>query len=311
MSVSRRRAIRDLVVLGAVGVVSRPAWAAEPHIDFPKRAQDRLSVTSYPFRAYIDAPGNAERDRTKPGMDLKEFAATVAEKFHIHNINPLASYFSSTAPAYISEFRAAVERAGSHVVDLGLAGKVFYDPDAAKREDAVNYGKKWIDVAIEVGSPSVRQHLNPVGGHKADVDLAALSLGKLADYGAKKNIVVNLENDDPVSEDPFFLVQVMEKVGSPYLRGLPDFGHSILPSGDAELNVRGVWHMFRHVWNMCHVKANVVDGQGKVYHIDLARMFGIARESGYEGYYCMEFETPGDPFAGTAQLIRETLRYIS
>src|SRR5438093_12864583 len=90
MNVSRRRAIRHLAVLGAMGVVSRHAWAAEPRLDFPKKAQDRLSVTSYPFRAFIEAPGNAERDRTTPGMDRKDFAATGVEKLTIHHINRLA-----------------------------------------------------------------------------------------------------------------------------------------------------------------------------------------------------------------------------
>jgi sugar phosphate isomerase/epimerase len=308
---SRRRIIQGLAALGLTSLTDWRLQAAEPHLDFPQRAQDRLSVTSYPFRAYIDAPGNTERDRTKPGMDLKDFGATVAKKFNIRNINPLASHFGSSTPAYISEFRSSLEKAGSRVVDLGLGGKMFYHPDAAKREEAVEYGKKWIDIAVEIGAPSVRQHLHPVASYKADVSLAALSLGKLSEHGAKKNIVVNLENDDPLSEDPFFLVQVIEKVDNPYLRGLPDFGNSILPSGDAELNAKAVRGMFRHVWNMCHVKMEVADGHGKIYHVDLARMFAIAREIGYRGYYCMEAEMPSDPFTATSELIRETLKYIS
>ena len=311
MELSRREAIRGLVALGSFSLMSRHVSASGPHLHFPKKAQDRLSVTSYPFRAFIDAPGNEARDRSKLGMDLKDFAKTVAEKFSIHNINPLAGHFSSSTSAYLSEFHTAVEKAGSHVVDLGLAGKIFHHPDASQREEAVNYGMKWIDLALRVGSPSVRQHLNPLAGHKSDGDLAALSLGKLAEYGSKRNIVINLENDDPLSEDPFFLVQVIEKVDNPYLRALPDFGNSILPSGDAELNSKAVRGMFHHVFNMCHVKEEVVDDQGKVYHVDLDRMFRIARESGYTGYYCMEFESRGDPFSGTAELIRKTLKYIS
>jgi sugar phosphate isomerase/epimerase len=311
MELSRREAIRGLVALGSFSLMSRHVSAVGPHLNFPKKAQDRLSVTSYPFRSFIDAPGNADRDRSKPGMDLKDFAKTVAEKFSIHNINPLAGHFSSSTSAYLSEFRAAVGKAGSHVVDLGLAGKIFHHPDASQREDAVNYGKKWIDLALQVGSPSVRQHLHALAGHKPDVDLTALSLGKLAEYGSKRHIVINLENDDPLSEDPFFLVQVIEKVSNPYLRALPDFGNSILPSGDAALNAKAVREMFRHVCNMCHVKDEVVGGQEKVYQIDLDQMFRIARESGYQGYFCMEFESPGDPFAGTAELIRKTLKYIA
>jgi len=311
VSLSRREAIRGLAAISAIGLMPRDAREALLHMDFPKKAHDRLSVTSYPFRAYIDAPGNADRAREKPGMDLKGFGPTMAERFGIHNINPLASHFSSLTPAYISGFRASLEKANCRVVDLGLSGRMFFHPEPSQREEAVNYGRKWIDIAIEIEAPSVRQHLDPVPGHKADVDLAAQSLGKLADYGSKKNIVVNLENDDPLSEDPFFLVQVIEKVSNPYLRGLPDFGNSILPSGDAELNARAVREMFRHVWNMCHVKKDVTDGTGKVYHLDLAGMFRIARESGYRGYYCMEPEMPGDPFTATSELIESSLRHIS
>jgi len=118
MKLSRREAIRSLVAFGSLSTVSRHVSADGPHLSFPKKAQDRLSVTSYPFRSFIDAPGNADRDRSKPGMDLKDFAKTVAEKFGVHNINPLAGHFSSSTSAYLSEFRTAVEKAGSHVVDL-------------------------------------------------------------------------------------------------------------------------------------------------------------------------------------------------
>jgi hypothetical protein len=81
MKLSRRRVIQGLAALGVAGAGDWKLLATEPHLNVPKKAQDRLSVTSYPFRAFIDAPDNAERDRTKPGMDLKVFAARVVEKW--------------------------------------------------------------------------------------------------------------------------------------------------------------------------------------------------------------------------------------
>jgi hypothetical protein len=40
-------------------------------------------------------------------------------------------------------------------------------------------------------------------------------------------------------------------------------------------------------------------------------MFAIARQSGYRGYFSMEFETAGgDPFTGTTRLIDETLKNL-
>jgi sugar phosphate isomerase/epimerase len=259
----------------------------------------------------MDAPGNHDRDSTKRGIDAKDFAAVVSERFGIHNINPLTAHFRSTEPAYLEELRTAVTKAGSHVVDLGHGGRSFYHPDAAKRQDAVAFGKKGVDVALLIGSPSVRQHVAGAPGGHADVALAAETLGELAAYGEKKNIVINLENDAPVSEDPYFLVAVMEKVRSPYLRGLPDFANSMNPSGDAEWNYKAVAAMFQHAFNMAHVKNAYAGDNGMVYQVDLGRLFGIAKQAGYRGYFSMEADMPGDPFENTKKLADATIQYLS
>ena len=285
-------------------------FGAEPHIEFPANPRDRLAVTSWPFRAYMATAHNSDRDSNKPGIDAKDFAAMVVERFGIHNINPLTGHFSSTEPAYLDQLREAVAKAGSHIVDLGHGGRSFYHPDKAKRDAAIEYGKKGVDIAARIGSPSVRQHINGAPGMKADVNIAAETLGELAAYGEKKNIVINLENDEPVAEGPFFLVAVMDRVHSPYLRGLPDFANSMNPSGDAEQNYKAVAAMFKHVFNMSHVKSAYAS-EGKVYEVDLARLFDIAKRAGYRGYFSMEADMPGDPFVNTRKLAEETLKYLA
>jgi sugar phosphate isomerase/epimerase len=302
---------RSFLVSSVAAAGAITLQAAEPHLDFPTNPRDRLAVTSWPFRAYMEAPGNHDRDRSKPGMDAKDFAAMAVERFGIHNINPLSAHFSSTEPAYLEQLRNAVAKAGSHIVDLGHGGRAFYHPDKVKRQAAIEFGKKGVDMAVLLGSPSVRQHLNAAPGVKEDVNLTAETLGALAEYGEKKNIVINLENDAPVGEGPFFLVAVMEKVRSPYLRGLPDFANSMNPSGDVELNYKGVTAMFRHVFNMAHVKTAYAGENGKVYEVDLARLFGIAKKAGYRGYFSMEADMPGDPFVNTKKLVDATLQYLS
>ena len=207
-------------------VAAAPLLAAQttgPHLQFPTEPRQRLAVTSYPFRAYIDSPTNPARDKSKPGMDLKEFPAMIAKRFGVHNINPVGDHLSSTDGAYLKAFRMAVEAAGSHMVDLGIAGQDFSNSGT----EAVAFGSKWIDIAVLVGSPSIRPHLKTAAGAAPSVANAAESLARLAEYGSRKNIVVNLENDSPGSEDPFFITEVVGKVNSPYLRSLPDFGNSL------------------------------------------------------------------------------------
>lgn len=306
MSLSRRHFLTTSLV--AAGTAMLPA--SEPQLTFPVNPRDRLSVTSWPFREYMDI-GNHEGDPAKHRIDAKDFAAMVVERFDIHNINPLTSHFRSTEPAYLEELRASVAKAGSHIVDLGHGGRSFYHPDPAKRQQAIAFGKKGVDIALLIGSPSVRQHITGAPGGKSDVNLAAETLGEVAGYGEKKGIVINLENDVPVCEDPFFLVAVIEKVRSPYLRGLPDFANSMNPTGDAEWNYKAVAAMFRHVFNMAHVKSAFAAENGKVYEVDLARLFGIAKQAGYKGYFSMEADMPGNPFENTQKLADATIHYLS
>jgi sugar phosphate isomerase/epimerase len=281
-----------------------------PDLVFPTRPRDRLAVTSWPFRAYIESPDNRGRKPSVPSLDIKEFPAMVVERFAVYNVNPLLNHFRSTDSAYLESFREAVAKARSHIVDLGLPGRCFATTDTSTAEAAVRDGCKWIDIAATIGSPSVRQHLSAQQGQTPDLDAAAINLARLADYGGKRNVVVNLENDNPTAEDPFFIVKAVEKVDNAYLRALPDFGNSAVKYGE-QGNEKAVAAMLKQAFNMCHVKGTVQSDAGKTYHVDLRRMFEIAQLSSYRGYFSMEFDTNGgDPFAGTTKLIDETLQYL-
>jgi sugar phosphate isomerase/epimerase len=311
---SRREFLGLSLFAASAAAASEPAKrspSSGPRLRFPVEPRQRLAVTSYPFRAWIESTTNHDRDPSKPGMDLLDFAAMVVKRFGVYNINPLGNHFRSTDPAYLEEFRTAVAKAGSHMVDLGLGGGHFWDPDPSRVRATLDNGKKWIDIAVVVGSPSVRQHLSGSHGVRPNVARAAENLGRLADYGARKNIVINLENDDLQNENPFFIVEVIEKARNPYLRALPDFGNSIRGHG-AAYNQRAMAHMFRHAFNMSHVKDTVAGENGEIYKIDVARIFGIAKTSGYRGYFSMEWEDrAGDPFQGTERLVKESLKYLT
>lgn len=303
-----RRHFLQAALVGAVAPAALCA-AREPAIAFPTEPRARLGVASYPFRASIDSPRNRDRDRTKPAMDLKDFPAMVREKFNVRNVEPLDSHFRSLEPAYLGELRDAVEKAGCRVINIPASVRAsLYDPDAAKRKTGVDNARKWVDAAVTLGSPSIRVHISGVHGVTPDVGRASDSLRAIADYGADKNIVINLENDDPGSEDAFFLVKVIEQVNNPYLRGLPDFCNSML-KGDERYNYDAVAAMFRHAYNISHVKDSELDN-GKLFRVDVAKTFAIAKQSGYRGYFSMEWDGRGGPYEGTQKLLDDSLKCL-
>lgn len=273
-------------------------------------------MAAYPFREFIvgwkgwdgNTPSKVPRSQQ---MELKDFAAHVAEKFNVHHIEPWSPIFPSTDPKYLEEFRAAVEKAGSSIVDIAVDGRYSqYSPDSSVREKAVRANNEWVDVAAALGSPSIRTHIDGAKGTKPDVGLASETLGRIAEYGAKKNVVVHLENDNPVSEDPFFIVHIIEKVDSPWLRALPDFGNS-LAAHDEAFQERAMEVMFSHAYGICHVKNGEVDDQGKASHVDLAKTFAVLKKHGFKGYCSIEYDAPGDPYQPTAELVEQTIHFLS
>jgi sugar phosphate isomerase/epimerase len=284
---------------------------AQPNIAFPTAPRDRISVASYPFRAYIISPNNRDRDNKIPGMTLSDFPAHVVEKFGVHNIEPLGDHFPSLETAQLEAFHAVLEKSGVHAINIPIGNNhSFYDADPANRELAVAYAKKWVDAAVRIGAPGIRAHVRKAKNSSPNVERAAESLRKLADYAAEKNIVVTLENDDLVSEDAFFIVKTIAAVNQPYLHALPDFANSML-TGNIDFNYRALTAMFGHAYNICHVKDGETDDKGKPFSIDMEKSFGILKASNYRGYCSMEYDAPGDPYAPTTRLIEQTLKYLS
>jgi sugar phosphate isomerase/epimerase len=316
-SFSRRAFLEDLSVLAAGGLTAAALPGAvrnpdsEPHILFPAHPRERISIASYPFRAFIVSPDNRDRDTSLPGMNLLEFPAHVVAKFNIHNIEPHSRHFTSLQPDYLDSFQQVLQKARVRVVNIAVsASNSFYDDDATAREKAIDYAKKWVDVAARIGSPGIRTHIAAARNSAPNLDRAAESLRNVTNYAASKNIIVTLENDDLVSEDAFFLVKTIEAVNHPYLHALPDFANSML-SGDADFNYRALQAMFQHAYNICHVKDGEMNDDDKQFNIDLKRSFDILKASDYRGYCSMEFDAPGDPYAPTLKLIEQTIKYLS
>ncbi len=318
-TLSRRHFLEKSALLTATALTSSASMplsllhAAEntPNLKFPTAPRERLSVATWPFRAFIISPQNEYRDKSQRGMDLREFAVTIKKDFGVRGVEPLSAHFPSTDEAYLHSFREAIEKAGLHVVDIPVHNSSsYYDADPAARKKAIENGKKWIDVARIIGSPSVRTAIAEAQNAKPDIDVVAEEVRQLADYAASKNVVLNLENDDLVSEDAFFIVKVIEKVNHPFLHALPDFGNSMM-TGNEKFNYDAVTAMFRHAYNICHVKDSEVDDDGKLFRVDLKKTFAILKASNYRGYLSMEWEGQGSSYDGTRQLIAASLENLS
>ena len=310
---------RDFLKRGSVTAllpalsVSELGWLTQgsgPSIRFPQRPHERISVASYPFREFISGRHD-DQPAASTKMPLKAFPAHVAAKFGIHRVEPWSEHFLSTEPGYLDELHSAMTKAGGSFVNVAADGEYsIYSEDAAERGRAVQFGRTWIDVAARIASPSVRLNIAVVKGVKPKVEGVVEGLKPIAEYAASKNIAVHLENDNPLSENPLFVASVLDRLNNPWVHALPDFGNSfaVLPVDEA---YRGLDQMFAHAYAISHVKEATTTPAKVVVPIDLAKLFALAKKHNYKGIFSMEFESAGDPYAGTSKLIAETLEFLS
>ena len=280
-----------------------------PHWNFPTEARKRLSVSSYPFRSLIARTSSSGSEAPQNGMSLEQFAQTTVPKLGVPGIEPWSHHFQSLDAEYVRGLRQAFTKAGLHVVNIPVDITVTLCGTAAERQAGIAEYRKWVDAAVLLHSPSIRVHL-PASKGSDSIECAADSMKELANYGESKGIVINVENDDPQCEKPARIVQVLKAVNSLFLRALPDFCNSMLIFNNEQENEAALRKLFPLAFNISHVKDSERD-EGKVYRVNMARIFSIAKQARYAGYFSMEWEGQGDPLKGMQKLIEASLQDLS
>ena len=195
MKITRRQFGAGALLLAADAALGAPK---SPRANFPVDPRDRLAVASYPFRRSIIAPKNEDRDASRPGMDLAAFARFIKTEFNVNGIEPLDSHFPSKERSEVVKLRAAFDAAGVRTVNIPVdeAVELCSDNEAKRSAGNASY-RHWIDIAVILGSPSIRIWI-PKCSDMSDLAKAVKALQPTIEYATTQNIVVNLENDDPV-----------------------------------------------------------------------------------------------------------------
>ena len=301
---------REFLGLSLAVAAATSLRGANPAVNFPTDPRQRLAVSSYPFRAQIVSPRSRDKGTAESGMTLPQFGEYIASKLHVPGIEPWGRHFESLEPDYVHDLARSFKQTGLRVVNITADARVRICSSTPEDQAAgLEAYHQWVDAAVILESPSIRVHL-PRPQAPGDIDCAVQTLKRLAEYGARKNVVINLENDNPASEDPFRVVKVIETVDTPFLRALPDFCNSMQIQDDQEYDNRALRAMFAHAFNISHVK-NVEHHGGKTLRVDVDQIFAIAKKAGYRGYFSMEWSGGGDAYEPTRELIEASLKNLS
>ncbi len=303
----KRRAF--LQAIGTVGAGSFLSCTSAAKIFRGVRVEPRIAVPTYSFRGYIVSDNNNRRNPALPGMDLVQFAQFVVSEYKLQAVEIVDKHFASTDLVYLNKLKSAFSQSGVKLVNIPMDLKIHLcGGDADERERGFDLHKQWIDIAAMLGCPSIRPRVPSASPSNFDVDCAVNVLGRLADYGKSKGVVVNLENDNPVTESYTNLITIIQRVNSPFLRALPDFANSLAGGGEA-FNTQAMKALFPYATNITHAK-DWEHIHGKVEYVDLAEIVSIAKNAGFQGWYSIESDSDDDPRGDTHRILAALLHCL-
>jgi len=283
----------------------RPAKVARPD------KRDRISISTWSLHNYFQTTREKDFQLSGNTLVLLDFPELIADRYKVHNLEFCAPHFATTEKTYLQELKNRLLRTHSRVVNIPVDiqelwnGGGLSDPDDAVRTAAVNGAKAWIDVAVAIGSKSVR--CDPGKMNPEDLSPTAESYKRLAAYARPKGVHVIIENHGGVgSEHPEELVKLFKLAGADTVGALPDFGN--FP--DEETRERGLTVLFPYAHVVCHAKGLEFDSAGTETKFDFPKCVEISKKAGFKGIYSVEYEGPGDPYDGVQKTLDELVKYL-
>jgi sugar phosphate isomerase/epimerase len=271
----------------------------------------RIAISTWTFHNYFASTREPKFKLPGDMLKLLDFPKMIANKYKVHNLEICAPHFDSTETGYLRTLKARLEEAGSKVVNMPVDIKELEekgglsDRGKSVRDNAIRGAKKWIDIAVEIQCGSVR--CDPGKMNPKNLAPTIESYTQLSEYGRSKGVHVIIENHGGLgSEHPEELLALFKGVGGDYIGALPDFFN--FPN--ETVRMKGLELLFPYARIVCHAKGMKFDASGNETQYNFPKCIEISKQTGFKGVYSIEFEGPGDPYAGCQKVLDNLLKYL-
>lgn len=299
-----RRSFLGAAAAGAVGLTTSPVLNAADHSN-PARPGVKLGLASYSYWHF------------RPPKVSIETVIEKANQYGFEGVDVLHQQMESEERAYLMKLK---RHAFTHGVDLICLSihQNFVHPDKAERQKNIDHTKHCIELAYQMGIPSIRLNsgrwrtvqsfdrlmelrgVEPVlPGYTEDdafqwcIDSIEQCLPKAQECG----VLLALENHWGLTSTPEGLLRIANAITSPWLGVLMDTGN-FLEDPYAKLEKIAPKAVF--------VQAKTYFGGGEWYtlELDYRRIAEILRKVNYKGYVALEFEGKAPADEGVAKSLR-------
>jgi len=282
---------RAFLKSSALGLACMPfaACAADP-FEGVDMSQDEPAL----FRISL-AEWSLHRMLRAGDLDNLDFPKFAKDTFNIDAVEYVNQFFEDKASdhAYLDELKKRVSDCGSRSLLIMIDGEgALGDVDDAKRTEAIENHKPWVDAAKRLGCHSIRVNAQSSGSWDEQAKYAADGLRRLCECGDSHEINVIVENHGGLSSSGAWLAMVIKNVDHPRCGTLPDFGNFRIKDDEWYDRYVGVKELMPYA-KAVSAKSHEFDSNGSETRTDYEKMMRIVLDAGYRGHVGIEYEGDG------------------
>jgi len=249
----------------------------------------RISLNAFSFNPLLRS------DDPEKHIDLFEVCNFCAEH-GIDAVDATGYYFPGYPEIPDRDYLIRLKR---HAFDLGLefsgtgVGNDFVAIDPEIRSASIQMTKDWIEVAAIIGAPVIRVFVEAKRPYRnwkqafgnddreAATAWIADALRECAEYGKQHGVIVAVQNHGDFLTTGKQHLELLEKVGHDWCAALVDIAHYHTDDPYADIAMVAPYAVNWQIKEMVRTSTDIEP-------VDVTKLVGIIRESGYRGYLPIE-----------------------
>jgi sugar phosphate isomerase/epimerase len=211
-------------------------------------------------------------------------------RLELDGVELLGYHFPARDAAYLRDLKKRCADRYLTIAMVSAGGHLTTLDDAQRAADVQEIGQ-WMDVALYLGAPLVRFFCGSgpelAAGGPALYAKVLAAMKQVADMAEKKGVIAALENHGGTSADQLLAFQ--RDVGSPWFKFTLDTGNFPPTSRVGLETYTSIERCAPHA-AIVHAKFFNVRPDGRDADFDWARIHGILRKAGFNGFLSVEYE---------------------
>ena len=266
---------RDLFYLAAQVLANKPRL--------------RTALCAYSYRDYLKDKRMSYEDLIRKSVDLE-----------VDGLDMTVYWLPDTTDATLIPLRRAAYRNAVEIYSISVRTDMC-KPAGPERDKEIAEIRKWVDVAQKLGAGHIRVFGGnvPKGSTPEQAAQWVTEILKVGgEYAGSKGVTLGLENHGGVTETAETIIRIVKAVNSPWV-GIN------LDTGNFNKNAyEQIQACLPHAVN-AQFKVQIRPGaDGKQVDADWPRLVKMFADSGYKGYFALEYEEKEDASTAVPRLTR-------